>query len=307
MGGYEFSLFGKFQARFGVEALTESYTPKVQELLCYLLLHRDRSHPRESLAELLSANSSTAQSKKNLRQVLWQLQTLLNSHLRPPAVPILLADSEWVNLNAAADLWIDVAVFEQAFSQVKGMSGEACAAAQVLALRNAVELYHGDLLEGWYQDWCLYERERLQSIYLAMLDKLMSYDEAHAAYDTAIVYGSLALQRDQARERTHRRLMRLYYLADDRAAALRQYDQCKSALRQELGVQPSKKTTELYRQIQADQLEESAPVARSPSKELHVQKALGYLHQLQTDLAATERRVQQAVKDLEHVLESLSG
>ena len=34
-------------------------------------------------------------------------------------------------------------------------------------------VYRGDLLEGCYQDWCLFERERLQNAYLAMLDKLM--------------------------------------------------------------------------------------------------------------------------------------
>jgi hypothetical protein len=36
--------------------------------------------------------------------------------------------------------------------------------AQAQLLKDAVNLYCGDLLEGWYQDWCLFERERLQSI-----------------------------------------------------------------------------------------------------------------------------------------------
>jgi len=28
-----------------------------------------------------------------------------------------------------------------------------------------VDLYQGDLLEGWYQDWLLCERERLQNMF----------------------------------------------------------------------------------------------------------------------------------------------
>ena len=29
------------------------------------------------------------------------------------------------------------------------------------SLEDAVSLYQGDLLEGCYEDWCIYERERL--------------------------------------------------------------------------------------------------------------------------------------------------
>ncbi|NIN69138.1 MAG: hypothetical protein GTO63_31510, partial [Anaerolineae bacterium] len=81
---------------------------------------------------------------------------------------------------------------------------------------------------------CLYERERLQNMYLAILDKLVSYSEVQGAYEAGLGYGSRILSYDGARERTHRRLMRLYYLAGDRTAALRQYDSCVEALRREL-------------------------------------------------------------------------
>jgi len=51
-------------------------------------------------------------------------------------------------------------------------------------LQEAVRLSYADLLEGWYQDWCLYERERLQNIYLLILDKLMvRWDDDYYAPD----------------------------------------------------------------------------------------------------------------------------
>lgn len=99
-------------------------------------------------------------------------------------------------------------------------------------IQNAVQLYQGPLLEGWYQDWCLYERERLQSMYLAMLDELMGYCEVRHDYETGLLYGMGIMSYDWARERTHRRLMRLHYLNGDRAAALRQYEQCAVALKE---------------------------------------------------------------------------
>ena len=40
-------------------------------------------------------------------------------------------------------------------------------------LRAHASVYDGDLFDGCYQDWCLLERERLQNVYLVLLDKEM--------------------------------------------------------------------------------------------------------------------------------------
>src|SRR5207245_6082482 len=121
-----------------------------------------------------------------------------------------------------------------------GKKGQELDSPKAQLLHKTVQLYQGPLLEGWYQDWCLLERERLQSMYLAMLDKLMSYYEAHSDYETGLLYGMRIMCYDRARERTHRRIMRRYYLIGDRAEALRQYERCAVALEEELGVSPSK-------------------------------------------------------------------
>src|SRR6266581_8138039 len=171
-------LFGKFCVRRNEQVLDGFDARKVQELFCYLLLHRDHSLPRETLASLLWPDTTTVQSKKNLRQSLWQLQSALGSPNERVNDRVLLVESDWVQLNAEADLWLDVAAFEQAFNLFQKTPGQELDSSQAQLLQDTVPLYQGPLLEGWYQDWCILERERLQSIYLAMLDKLMSYCEA---------------------------------------------------------------------------------------------------------------------------------
>ena len=109
------SLFGKFEVYWGQQVLTGLEARRVQELFCYLLLHRRDVHCRETLAGLLWGDSSAAQAKKYLRQALWQLQTALNCHPNPSESQVLLVDSEWVQLNTGANFQLDVAVFEQAF------------------------------------------------------------------------------------------------------------------------------------------------------------------------------------------------
>jgi DNA-binding SARP family transcriptional activator len=120
-------------------------------------------------------------------------------------------------------------------------------------LKEVVDLYHGDLLEGVYHDWAIYERERFQHMYLVMLSKLMGYCEAHQEYKAGIDYGTRILYYDRAHERTHRQLMRLYYLDDNRTEALRQYERFTEALDSELGVKPTRRTRALYQQIRQDQ------------------------------------------------------
>lgn len=301
-------LFGKFSVRLSEQVLDGFDARKVQELFCYLLLHRDHSLPRETLASVLWPDTTTAQAKKSLRQVLWQLQSALGSHNGSTNGRVLLVESDWVQLNSEADLWLDVAVFEQAFNLVQKIPGHDLDTQQAQVLQDAVQLYQGPLLEGWYQDWCLYERERLQSMYLAMLDKLMGYCEECHDYETGLLYGMRILCYDRARERTHRQLMRLHYLSDDRAAALRQFEQCAAALDEELGAKPSKHTIALYERILADQLlDEPEYTPAQPARELETSPAplvevLGHLTQLQGALTDLQNQVQQSIQAVEKVL-----
>ena len=301
------SLFSKLSVRLGDRALENLHSAKAEELFCFLLLRRNLSHPRETLAGMLWGDCPTFQSKKYLRQALWQLQFALNSSLVPAARRVLLVAPDWVRLNEQADLWLDVAAFERACVLAQGAPAQTLDARVVQALEAAVALYRGDLLEGWYQDWCLYERERLQNMFLALLDKLMAICEVREDFEAGLAYGVRILRYDPAHERTHQRMIRLKYLAGDRVGALRQYECCRAQLKEELGVRPSKLTRALYQQIRADRLETSpATPARTPAATdqapLLLPKLLSHLKQLRSCLADVQREVQRDVSTVEQAL-----
>jgi len=215
-------------------------------------------------------------------------------------------DPDWVRLNPKADLWLDVAVFEQAYGLAQGTPGAELDTATARALQEASQLYQGDLLEGWYQDWLLCERERLQNLYLAMLDKLMSYCEAHQEYEIGLAYGARILRFDRASERTHRRLMRLHYLAGDRTAALRQYQRCVAALEDELGVKPAKRTVALYEQICADRIEDltmTQTANASHPDSVPLPETLDRLEQLQAVLSDVQQQVRREIQTVELTLQ----
>lgn len=299
-------LFGKLSLQWDGHSLPGFDARKLQQLLCYLLLHRDHPQPREVLADLFWGDNSTEQSKKYLRQTLWQLQSALARNHQPINSCLLTVDAEWVVLHSGADLWLDVAVFEEAFTPVQNIEGRDLDLEKAQLLERAVQLYRGDLLEGWYEDWCLFERERLQNMYLAMLDKLMGHCEANKLYETGIVHGTRILFFDRAREHTHRHLMRLQYLAGNRTAALRQYERCSAALNEELGVKPARFTRSLYEQIRDDHVDHPAIAINTPHSlkppGVPALESLGRLKQVGELLAQVQDAVQHGLQEIELVM-----
>jgi DNA-binding SARP family transcriptional activator len=297
------SLFGRFDVQHGRKSLPVLDASKAQELFCYLLLNQNQPHPREALAHLLWSDSQTARPDRCLRKALWQLRAALDALDERLSDHVLLVEPGWIQLNPGADLWLDVVVFEQAFLRVHDLLGSELTSQYVQRLEQAVGLYRGGLQESWYQDWYLYQRERFQHMYLIMLDKLMDHSEAHHNYAAGLAYGTLILACEPARERTHRRLMRLHQLAGDRAAALRQYQHCVGALERELGVEPAARTVTLYDQIRIDapgatNVQLPTVVEASPAAALSLPLVLRSLTQLHTLLGHLQQEIHQDVQIL---------
>ncbi len=296
-------LLGKFSVEYEARVLNVFSPCKLQELFSYLLLYRDRPHSREILAGQLWGDSTKEKSRKYLRQALWHLQTALDmkGNGEVPGV-CLRVEHDWVQIDTNRMMWLDVAVLERAFTLVQDVPGCDLDSEQATSLQVAAELYRGDLLEGWYQDWCLFERELLQNKYLLILDKLLGYCLSHHEYDAGQHYGSLILRYDRARESTHRQLMRLLQRAGDRTGALRQYERCVAALREELGVQPDALTRALYEEIRgshANMLIAPPDEATSQAAAISLPEVLGRLKQLQLMLAHVQQRVKRDIKAVE--------
>ncbi len=247
-----FFLLGRFQVRTEGRTVPGIEGRKIQDLLGYLLLFHDRDHHREMLADALWAGLETPQARKYLRQALWQLQSTVVRVVSGD--PLLIVEPDWIRVNPDARIWLDIAEFEGAFDAARGVRGRDLSADLADRLRRASALYSGELLEGWYQDWCVFERERFKARYLSMLEKLLEWAVARREVEDALLYGERVLQHDRAHERTHTRMMELHYAAGDRTAALRQYHQCVDILDRELGARPAARTVELYEQIRDDRV-----------------------------------------------------
>jgi DNA-binding SARP family transcriptional activator len=304
------SLFGRFEVWSEGQILAGFESRKVKELFCYLLLFRDRPHPRQCLANLLWNERHTEQPGRCLRKALWQLRSALDSQIESLSNRVLLVESDWIQLNPMACVWLDVAEFEQAFDCAQHRRGRDDGTQDIQKLSDAVALYQGGLRESWYQDWYLYERERFRYMYLIMLDKLIDRCEAKGDWAAGLAFGTLSLVCESARERTHRRMMRLHYLAGDRTAALRQYERCVCALDEELGVTPARHTVALRRQIEKDQFNLLLPTLGTTCQSGHTAPSSwpllrDRLRELQSTLTAFRREIERDIQALDLAVDGL--
>jgi DNA-binding SARP family transcriptional activator len=219
MSNLRISLLGEVRVT-GNRSAEIRLTPILEVLLAYLLLFRQRCHPREILIDLFWGEQSQEQARHYLSTVLWRLRRLLEPPGGPRGTYLTTTTAGHVGLNCESDYWLDVEAFERPLSRILTRSPPLLEANDAQELEQALQFYTGDLLEGFYDDWVLRERERLRALYLHCLAQLMRYYRQQHAYEKSLACGQQILNYDPLREEIHREMMRLYLESGQRAAAV---------------------------------------------------------------------------------------
>ncbi len=209
---------------------------KARALLCYLAA-TGRPHTRDHLAALLWSDAPESNARHSLRSSLYHLRQALHAR---GAEHLLVAEGDLVMLQAGEDA-CDVTRFRRLL-----------AAGSAPALAEAIALYRGPLLRGLtladaplFEEWQRAEEGELRQAYLAALHRLAADAERAEAWDEAISYLQRMVQLDPLAEEVQRRLIGAYLRTDAVGAALRQYRQFETELRQELGLTPAPETRAL--------------------------------------------------------------
>ena len=241
-------------------------TAKTSALLAYLVM-QPGAQQRHKLMGLFWGDLPEPNARRNLRHALWDLRRKLD---RPGETPYIHTTRQSVTFNRQSDFWLDVDDFavraqSQDHNATNGEATNRGRASDFEQLREAVQLYRGDFLDGFYvrgapifEEWVLAERERLRGLMLITLQRLVEHHTARGEYHAGIEYTTRLLTLDPWREEVHRQLMRLLALTGQRSAALAQYEECCRLLQAELGLEPLEETTALYERLinlEAEELE----------------------------------------------------
>jgi predicted ATPase/DNA-binding SARP family transcriptional activator/uncharacterized protein HemY len=265
------SLLGPLQAALDGELVTGFATDKTQALLAYLAIEADHPHRRDALAGLLWPDQPQKKARHNLRQTLSYLRQALSEDNDCDA-PFLLIKRETIQFNPDCSHLVDVSRFTalvEACNEHHHRRIEACLPC-LRRLEEMGELYQGEFLEQFFlqdsetfEEWATLKREWLHREAVEALYHLANHRERRGDYKKARQYAHRQVTLEPWREEAHRQLMRLLALDGQRSAALAQYEACRRALAEELGVEPTAETTTLYEQIRSGEREKN--LLRSPA------------------------------------------
>ncbi|MBE9139170.1 hypothetical protein IQ254_18545 [Nodosilinea sp. LEGE 07088] len=239
----QIQLFNGFSLRYGGEAVAGFTNERSQALLAYLVLHRQSPRRRQQMVDDLYPDMVEAQARAALRKDLYNLRQAL-----PEPESFLHIEAQQVQWRQGANVSLDVATFESALDRAEAAPPED-RASQQQNLEQAIAPYTGALLPRLDYEWLTQIRERLHQRYLEALDRLIDVLQQQQRYPQAIRYGQLLLQTDPLRESTYQILMQLHGQSGDRATAIQIYHQCMQILQDELGLDPSAKTQQIYQAL----------------------------------------------------------
>ena len=166
-------------------------TRKTGALLGYLCLHPERTHARDELAELLWPGCQADDGRSSLSTALWSLRRQLQSP-DDVAGPVLLVDRYTVAVNPKV-IETDAGSFLHGLTQA---SRTAAAHERLALLGAAVELYQGEVLAGYDEEWLPAYRREYQQTYESALVDLIGGLQATGRRAVALRYLSLARQAD---------------------------------------------------------------------------------------------------------------
>ena len=258
MANLSISLLGSIDVTLDGEPLTDFATDKARALLAYLAVEADRSHRRDALAGLLWPDQPQKRARQSLRQALSDLRKVIGDC---DDAPFLLVSREAIQLNADCDCWLDVAAFTDLVRACETHRHHRLAACLpcIRRMERMVDLYKGAFLEQFFvsdsdafEEWAVLKREWLRREVTEALALLADYRERRGEYRQAQQVAQRQVQMEPWREEAHRQLMRLLALDGQRSAALAQYEACRRALADELGIEPTAETKAVYETIRAE-------------------------------------------------------
>jgi len=234
--GLKITLLGQFKLQ-AKDLPIELPSRPAQSLLAYLALNAGVTQRREKLASLLWPEASETNARSYLRQALWRIRKALERASIPGENYLETSDIS-ITFKAQADYWVDAALLLEI--------GEA---PTIEDLTEAVSLYQGELLPGFYDEWIVLERDRLQAVFHQMMNLLLEHLIQAEQWDKTLKWGEQWIRLGFAPEPAFRYIMLAHAGLGDQGMVNSTYQRCVESLSRELDLEPSPETQQLYEQI----------------------------------------------------------
>jgi LuxR family maltose regulon positive regulatory protein len=231
---------GRSQVKIDGKTVTSSSwtnQKRARELFYFLVTHANKSMTKEEIGIILWPESSSEQLRLQFRNTLYYVRYALGQEA-------ILGTDRRYSFNSDMDYSYDVQEFERTITQAENAENPD---RKISLLQVAMNIYQGEFYPEGEAFWVMTERQRLAQMHENSLLTLAQLHMEQGEPKTALTYCYKILSENRCMESAHRLAMQAYAAMGNRSGIANQYEQCKQFLMDDLGLQPSPETSQLYK------------------------------------------------------------
>jgi LuxR family maltose regulon positive regulatory protein len=235
--------FGRFRVFVDGDEVTQAQwvSAKARDMLAYFVNFRDKRIPMERAADAVWPDSDG--HGRAFHSALYRLRQALRQGGEKTKFIQVRGGEYFLDRSYFK---IDVDSFDSSLVNAHTTHGIE----SIRWYEHALAIVEGEYLNNLlYYDWVIPERRRLQAAYLDALSKLAGCYASQGQFDHAILLLDKSIQMDTLNEDSYCDAMRYHAEQGDVAALVQQYQRLEDVLRNELNVQPSTTSQQLYKHL----------------------------------------------------------
>ncbi|HEU5378223.1 MAG TPA: BTAD domain-containing putative transcriptional regulator [Ktedonobacteraceae bacterium] len=211
--------------------------------LFFLLLEHGRPMRRDQIALALWPDSSHEQSDSTVRTAIYYVRKALGEESI-----IFQSGLYHLNLSAISEngSWYDVSIFHEHYDRAKEALNKENDESAYTDFTHMVDLYSGDYVQSFYNDWCMLHRDELRQMYMDARHQLALIAWRNEQVEISLQHWQHLLTLDSCNEKAHYGIIRCHLRRGQRDLALKQYQRCKQNLQETLQAAPGAALQRLY-------------------------------------------------------------
>ncbi len=227
---------------FAADAWT---TRRSRDIFCYIATRKNRRVAKDVLIEEFWGDEDLATVEKNFHPTISHIRKALNSKQTLKQNFIIFRDGSY-QLNPEFTYSIGSEDFLAFIAAAENAKREKDAAALRSNLESAHSLCRGDFMEGSYEDWAETQRHFYREQLTRVLNGLAKLSVSEKRWSDALKYSTELLEIDPYREDLHRLVLKVLAAQGKSAAVRKHFDDMRTLLKNELGIDPSAETRKLF-------------------------------------------------------------
>jgi LuxR family transcriptional regulator, maltose regulon positive regulatory protein len=239
---------------------------KSKLMLVYLLINHELKHTKEKILELFFGDLSASSADNVFHQSVTNLRNAVNpgpnkntddysgikkakssKKSAETAVPFISYEDKILRINPGFMYYVDAIEFSKLYSKMKSLQTDIDEKKKI-ALK-AAELYKGEFLPGYYDDWIEELRTNLQNKFTEICEGLILISEKDNNFNDVIIYAEKLITADKLHENGFISIINAYTKTGNDNMARKKFSQLLKNYEQEYDEKPSKNTLNRIEEI----------------------------------------------------------